>query len=207
MTLEGLTPFLLTSLLIELTPGPNMAYLALVSATQGRRFGFATTAGVALGLLVIGLLAALGVGKIVSTSPALFQILRWAGVFYMVYLAWAGWHANSENSPARQQPTDKLARYFRHGLIINLLNPKAGLFFIAILPTFLSPDPMLWEAPTLLVLYVIIATIIHLVLVIFCAQLHPLLSDETRNSVFRKALSISLLAVAAWMVWVTRGGL
>lgn len=207
MTWLNLPPFLLASLLIELTPGPNMAYLALVSATQGRRYGFATTAGVALGLLLIGLLAAFGVAKLVTTSPTLFQILRWGGVIYMVSLAWSGWRAETENSPSRHEQIDHLTRYFRHGLIINLLNPKAGLFFIAILPTFLSPAPGVWEAPTLIVIYVLIATLIHLLLVIFCARLHPVLSHDTRNMIFRRTLSIGLFAVAAWMVWATRGGL
>ena len=201
-----LPPFLLASLLIELTPGPNMAYLALISATLGRRYGFATTAGVALGLMIIGILAAMGVSKAISLSPVLFQILRWAGVFYMLYLAWTGWRAETENSPSKQPSTQELTRYFRHGLVINLLNPKAGLFFIAILPTFLSQQARPREAPTLTAIYVLIATLIHLILVIFCAQLNPVLKDPARSQIFRRMLSIGLVGVAVWMAWVTRGG-
>lgn len=203
----NLPPFLLTSLLIELTPGPNMAYLALVSATKGRRYGFATTAGIALGLMIVGLLAALGVAKLVSGSPLLFELLRWGGVIYIIYLAWEGWRDRGENSPARRLDDKVMTRYFRHGLLINLLNPKAGLFFIAILPTFLSAQLVLWEAPLLTLIYVSIATIIHLVIVIFSAQLHPFLADPSRNLIFRKGLSIGLLGVAIWMIWSTRHGL
>lgn len=202
-----LPPFLLASLLIELTPGPNMAYLALISATLGRRYGFVTTAGVALGLMIIGILAAIGVTKAISLSPLLFQTLRWAGVVYMLYLAWTGWQSSTENSPSKQPTTQELTRYFRHGLVINLLNPKAGLFFVAILPTFLSQQAQSWEAPTLTVIYVLIATLVHLVLVIFCAQLNPILKDPSRSRIFRRSLSLGLVGVAVWMAWATRGGL
>jgi threonine/homoserine/homoserine lactone efflux protein len=202
-----LPPFLLASFLIELTPGPNMAYLALISATLGRRYGFATTAGVALGLLTIGLLAAIGVAQIVTRSPTLFQLLRWAGVIYLLYLAWTGWRVNGETSPSRQRDDETLPRYFRHGLVINLLNPKAGLFFIAILPTFLPESPATLDAPILTAIYVFVATAVHLFLVVFCAQLNPFLADPARSQIFRRALSIGLVLVAGWMAWATRGGL
>ena len=86
-----ITAFALTSFLVELTPGPNMAYLALVAATEGRRPGYAAVAGVALGLAIVGLLAALGLATLIAASPLAYQALRWAGVAYLMWLAWEGW--------------------------------------------------------------------------------------------------------------------
>ena len=80
LTWAAIAGFALTSMLIELTPGPNMAYLAVVSATQGRRPGFAAVAGVALGLSIVGLAAALGLAALIGASPVLYQALRWGGV-------------------------------------------------------------------------------------------------------------------------------
>ena len=79
--------FFLTSLLIEMTPGPNMTYLALVSASEGRRAGFAAVAGVAMGLAVIGVVAAFGVAEIIHASDFLYNLLRWAGVLFLFHLA------------------------------------------------------------------------------------------------------------------------
>lgn len=74
-----LTSYLATVLLIELTPGPNMAYLAALTLGRGRRAGLAAVAGVALGLAVIGIAAVLGFAALVAASPMLWNALRWAG--------------------------------------------------------------------------------------------------------------------------------
>lgn len=95
----SLLSFALTSFLIELTPGPNMTYLALVAARDGRRAGFATVAGVALGLSVVGIVAAFGVAELVQSSPLLYEGLRWAGVLFLLYLAWEGWSAGTGAVP------------------------------------------------------------------------------------------------------------
>src|SRR5690606_17412999 len=87
----ALLSFALASLLIELTPGPNMAYLAILAADRGKKAGLAAVGGVALGLALLGLLAVLGLGALLVEQPGLFQALRWAGVAYLLYLAWEAW--------------------------------------------------------------------------------------------------------------------
>ena len=83
-----LAAFALTSLLIELTPGPNMAYLALIAATEGRRPGYAAVGGVALGLTVIGLAAAFGLTAVITASPLAYQALGWGWLSIMVGMGW-----------------------------------------------------------------------------------------------------------------------
>lgn len=94
--------FILTSLVIESTPGPNMAYLAVVSASKGRYAGLAATLGVALGLLIVGIVAALGMATLISHSPLAYQILRLGGVLYMLWLAWDGWQ-DTEDMPRKAE--------------------------------------------------------------------------------------------------------
>ncbi|MGL4279461.1 MAG: LysE family translocator, partial [Albidovulum sp.] len=157
----GLPAFVLTATLIELTPGPNMAWLALVAATEGRRPGYAAVAGVALGLALIGVAAAFGLAGMIAATPALNQVLRWGGVLYLLWLAWDGWR-DAGDGAGNGDGSVTLARAFRRGLITNLLNPKAAVFYVAVLPGFTDPGaPVLGETLTLTAAYVAVATLIH----------------------------------------------
>ncbi|MGB7286074.1 MAG: LysE family translocator [Salaquimonas sp.] len=195
--------FAIASILIELTPGPNMTYLALVAASHGRRFGFAAVVGVALGLLIIGLAAGLGVTAIVQSSDILYEALRWAGVLYLLYLAFDGWRG--EKADEEDDPNKKLSMstYFRRGLITNLLNPKAAGFYLTVLPTFLPLDVKLSQSILLTMIYVVAATLIHLLIVILAGALEPLLNDPRREQIARRFLSLLLAAVAIWFAFET----
>ena len=194
--------FIAAALLIELVPGPNMTYLALVSASEGRRAGMATTAGVALGLAIVGLVAALGVSELIHASVWAYEILRWAGVAFLLYLAASGWRG--EAGGAARRPQAPGGRHFRRGLITNLLNPKAGIFYVSVLPTFIdAARPPVGQAVALRLVYVMIATLIHLAIVALAGTLRPLLENPRRERVARRALSALLALVALWFAWQT----
>lgn len=197
MTLEVILAFALTSMLIEMTPGPNMAYLALLAATEGRRAGFAAVLGVALGLAVVGLLAAFGVAALISASEPLYQALRWGGVLYLLWLAWDGWRGGDaavEHAPLGSSDW----RYFRRGLITNLLNPKAAVFYIAVLPTFLTVNAGLHETLILSTVYVAVATLIHAGIVSLAGSAQAFFADPLLEARLRKTLSVALALVAVW---------
>ena len=197
----SLASFALTSLLIELTPGPNMTYLALVAARDGRRSGFATVAGVALGLAVIGLVAAFGVAELVQSSRLLYESLRWAGVLFLLYLAWEGWSAGTD---VVASDGSSRGRYFMRGLVTNLLNPKAAVFYVAVLPTFIDTSrPVLAQTVALTVIYVLVATLIHSAIVVLAGTLEPFLNDPRRERIARRVLSALLACVAIWFGWST----
>ncbi|MEP9372499.1 LysE family translocator [Mesorhizobium sp. KR1-2] len=193
--------FLLTSFLIEVTPGPNMTYLALVSASNGRRAGFATVAGVALGLAIIGVVAAFGVAELIQASHLLYNVLRWSGVLFLLYLAWEGWRSGDEGAVVGSTNGGK---YFLRGLITNLLNPKAGIFYVAVLPTFMDLDaPPTAQAMALTGIYVGAATFVHLLIVLIAGTLEPVLNDPRREQIARRFLSALLGLVALWFAWTT----
>jgi len=193
--------FAFASLIIELTPGPNMTYLALVAASDGRRAGFATVAGVALGLATLGLAAAFGVAQLISASPIAYETLRWAGVLFLLYLAWDGWRGEGDVVAVASNSD---GRYFRRGLITNLLNPKAAVFYVAVLPTFIdAARPMLAQTVTFTLVYVAVATLVHAAIVILAGALEPVLNDPRRERAARRALSILLAMVAVWFGWST----
>ena len=194
-----LAGFALTSALIELTPGPNMMYLALLAASEGRKVGYAAVAGVALGLGLVGLATALGVATLVLREPLAYQAVRWAGVAYLLWLAWDGWRGAGE-AEQTVAPGSTLALFFRRGLITNLLNPKAAAFYVAVLPGFLPAGAGPAEAVTLSAVYVAVATAIHLGIVTASGAARAFLQDEARATVVRRGLAVGLLGVAVWVV-------
>ena len=204
ISLETLGAFALTCIVIELTPGPNMAYLAILSAGDGRRAGFAATLGIALGLLIVGIGAALGLAALISSSGLLYEALRWGGVAYLLWLAWDGWRDATETSPARTDGTEIESTVFLRGLITNLLNPKAAVFYVAVLPTFVDPGrPVLGQTVLLSVVYVLIATAIHTTIVSLAGAARPFLEDPDRSRIVRRGLSLALGAIAVWFAFST----
>jgi threonine/homoserine/homoserine lactone efflux protein len=195
----SLWAFALASLLIELTPGPNMTYLAIVSASNGWRSGFATVAGVASGLAVLGTIGAVGVAAIVQTSPSLYQVLRWAGVIYLLWLAFDGWRGENDGFSDGFD-----SRHFVRGLVTNLLNPKAALFYVTVLPEFLDTSrPLLGQTLVLSAAYVAVATLVHSAIVVLAGSLRPFLTDPRKEMIVRRTLSLLLALVALWFVWST----
>jgi threonine/homoserine/homoserine lactone efflux protein len=200
--MQAIWPFALASLLVELTPGPNMTYLALVGVTVGRRAGYAATLGVALGLALVGIAAALGLAAVITASPMAYHTLRWLGVLYFVYLAWDAW---SDNPPTAVVHVEHARGFFTRGLISNLLNPKAALFYVAVLPTFIDPlRPAESQALILTAVYVAIATAVHATLVTLAGFLRPLLTNERIISATGRVFAVALLGIAAWLAWSTR---
>ncbi len=203
MDLTAIAAFTLTAIAIELTPGPNMVWLAIVAATDGRRAGFAAVTGVALGLAVIGVAAAYGLATVIAGSPLAYQALRWAGVAYLLWLAWDGWRG-VDDTPDQTELGFSMVRYFQRGLVTNLLNPKAFLFYVAVLPSFLSAPAKLADTLTLTAIYVAVATAIHGIIVTTAGAARDWLANTGRAVRVRRVLSLTLVAVAAWLVWQTR---
>ncbi len=189
--------FLLAMLLIEITPGPNMGWLAALSAQHGRRRGMLAVAGITLGLSLQVLAAATGLSALAGQVPVLYQGLRWAGVAYMVWLAWLAWAETAENSPVRSAE----GASFRRGVIANLLNPKALVFYVAVIGQFLSPEAgSVWLQILILgLLHVLIALAVHTAIVVAGAGLGDRL-DRWRAAVpVRAGFALALLALAVWI--------
>ncbi len=202
LSLEAILPFVLTCIVIESTPGPNMAFLTLISATKGRRYGFAMVAGITLGLMIIGLAAATGLAAVIANSDLLYQGLRFAGVFYLLWLAFEEWRDAGREGPKEihAKDSDGNMDYFRHGLIVNLLNPKAGVFYIAILPQFIGPEGDLFlQGMTLTLVYVFIAAAAHIIIVVLAGFLRPVLENPRRKRLIRRILSVLLAGIAIWV--------
>lgn len=200
--LSGLPAFILLCLAVEITPGPNMAYLAVTSIDRGRQAGLVVVAGVAVGLALVGLASALGLGALISGSDLLYEGLRWAGFVFMLWLAYEAWTKASESSRDWSDPATNWSAYFRRGVLVNLFNPKAALFFIAIFPTFIADagSPTL-QAVILMALYLSLATAIHLAIVMGASSVRSVLENQGLNRGIRRMLSLLLVLVAFWIAY------
>ncbi|WP_454833027.1 LysE family translocator [Pseudoxanthomonas wuyuanensis] len=124
-----------------LTPGPNMIYLISRSISQGPRAGLISLGGVALGFVFYMLCAAFGITVLVMAIPYAYDALRIAGALYLLYLAWQAVKPGGRSPlQVRQLPQDSPRRLFAMGLLTNLLNPKAAVLYLSLLPQFISPD-------------------------------------------------------------------
>ncbi|MCP5267936.1 MAG: LysE family translocator [Zoogloeaceae bacterium] len=168
--------FLLASLLLAVTPGPGVLYIVTRSLVQGPRHGLASVAGVALGNLGNALAAAFGLAALFAVSTLAFSLVKFAGALYLVFLGVQMLRARPVLEAPASLPAVPLARIFRDGFVVALLNPKTTIFFAAFLPQFLSPDaaPMV-QSVLLGVLFVGIAAVTDSLYALAAGTVAPLL--------------------------------
>jgi threonine/homoserine/homoserine lactone efflux protein len=139
-SLDNFLLFVLASVLLVLTPGPNLLYLVSRTLCQGRMAGLVSLAGTTTGFVVHILAAAVGLSAVFLAVPVAYDAVRWAGAAYLVYLAWDSVRAGSGGIFApRKLPEASPAKLFRMGLLTSILNPKVALFYLALFPQFVEP--------------------------------------------------------------------
>lgn len=133
--------FLLTALVVVLAPGTGVIYTLAVGLGQGQRAALMAALGCTFGIVPHLLAATLGLAAVLHTSAVLFQMVKFAGVAYLLWLAWQSLRSGGAlavDADSRRQPGFAIAR---RGALINILNPKLSIFFLALLPPFLSGAP------------------------------------------------------------------
>jgi len=139
-SLDNYLLFLVASVLLVLTPGPNLLYLVSRTLCQGTAAGLVSLAGTTTGFVVHILAAALGLSAVFVALPVAYDALRWAGAVYLVYLAWDAVRPGSGGVFApRRLPEASPGKLFRMGLLTSILNPKVALFYLALFPQFVEP--------------------------------------------------------------------
>jgi threonine/homoserine/homoserine lactone efflux protein len=131
--------FGLAALALLAIPGPAVLYIVVQSAEQGRRVGLASVGGVHLGTLVHVAAASAGLSAVVVASSVAFNVVKYAGAGYLVYLGVRKLFERELETRIEQKP-EPLRRAFVRGTVVNALNPKTALFFLAFLPQFVAPD-------------------------------------------------------------------
>jgi threonine/homoserine/homoserine lactone efflux protein len=134
-----LIPFLTASILLTLSPGPDIIYVLVQGMTNGKKHGIVTTLGLVSGIIIHTSLVAFGVSAIIKQSETLFFLIKLLGAAYLFYLAWQVYRSQPTINIGAEISGNKkeLASLFKRGFLMNVLNPKVAIFFLAFFPGFL----------------------------------------------------------------------
>jgi threonine/homoserine/homoserine lactone efflux protein len=132
----SLIVFMTATLALNLTPGPDMLYVIARSVGQGQRAGVASALGIGVGCLAHTFAAAFGLSALLMSSALAFDLVRYAGAVYLVYLGARALLSKSRPQEQSELKLDSLPSIFNQGVVTNILNPKVALFFLAFLPQF-----------------------------------------------------------------------
>ncbi len=142
---SDLLAFAAVAFVMVCTPGPNMVYLLSRSITQGRRAGFVSLAGIVAAFLVYLIGTATGLAALAAAVPSALNLVRLAGAGYLLFLAWQAAKPAAPSLVAiKVAVLDRPGKLFMMGFLTNLLNPKAAVLYLTLLPQFIrpgSPDP------------------------------------------------------------------
>mgnify|MGYP003609308065 FL=1 len=142
--------FLITSLIVVLIPGTGVIYTVSTGLTQGKKASLYVALGCTLGIVPHLLATILGLAALMHTSAVAFQILKWAGVVYLFYVAWGTWRDKSafqlDDNPSKTHALGLISK----AILMNVLNPKLTIFFLAFLPQFIPANSTHVLAPMLL---------------------------------------------------------
>lgn len=130
--------FVVAALVLLIVPGPSVLYIVARSVEGGRTTGFVSVLGIQTGALVHIAFATLGLSAILASSAFAFSVVKWLGAAYLVWLGLRRIFGDEEEGDVAAEP-ERLSRVFSQGVIVNTLNPKTALFFLAFLPQFVDP--------------------------------------------------------------------
>lgn len=186
-----LAAFISAGILLNLTPGADFMYVTANALQGGTRRGMAAAIGISLGVLTHIALATLGVAALIAAHPAMFEVIRWAGVAYLLWLALQAWR-----STAAAAPTQAAKGAIWRGWVTNILNPKVALFILAFLPQFTTPGAgPIWQQ--VLILGLIFVTFGTLVSVLIAALAGSLAQRLQRHQILMNRIAGTLLAALA----------
>lgn len=197
--------FLLAAVALAVTPGPGITYVVARTVAGGRAEGLASCAGTALGGLVHVLAAAFGVSVLIAQSAALFSLLKWLGVAYLVYLGLKMLRAPVPTALPIVTASGA-RRAFRDGAIVEALNVKTALFFLAFLPQFISHEHA--AAPQLILLGLIVValnTAADVVAVLAAHRFIAMAGGPTgRARILQRVSGATMLVLAGWLATARR---
>lgn len=133
--------------MLTLMPGPDNLFVLAQSMSQNKKAGIATTFGLCTGILVHTLAAAIGITALVYQSALLFMIVKYAGAVYLLYLAWQAFTEEGGDLEVESKQSLEYKKLYKRGVLMNVLNPKVSLFFLALFPQFIDHSKGAWEVP------------------------------------------------------------
>ena len=204
---ETLSVFFAASLLLALTPGPDNLFVLAQAAQRGRVAGIVVTLGLSTGILFHTLAVALGAAVLFSTSALAFNILKYAGATYLLYLAYQSWKASGSSGQQGGVSVLSWKRLYGRGVVMNITNPKVSIFFLAFLPQFMDPafGPVFPQFLLLGVLFVVSTLLVFGAISLLAGWIGALLRSSQRpERILNRTAGIVFLALAVKLAFTQR---
>ena len=195
----NLIGFLSAAVLLTLMPGPDILFVITQSMTRGKRAGIVFAAGLCSGLIFHTLAVSLGVSLILYESPIAFMVLKVLGASYLIYLSVRTFLRRKDNVFVLSADKEAESRLYRKGVLMNILNPKVLLFFIAFFPQFVSPDA---DNPTGELLLLLLGALFILQAGVIFSLVAMLASHLFRGLMRRRRFSLVMSVVESLIYFV-----
>lgn len=187
--------FIVAGLILNLTPGPDLLYITSCSAVQGKKAGIIAALGIGVGCLVHVVAAAFGLSVLLLSSSMLFTGVKYLGAAYLFYLGIKMLRSIKKKEAQQSQlPVLPLVVIFRRAVLINILNPKVALFFLALLPQFVRADALYPAASFLFLglLFNVNGTLVNSILAVFTSTVSKKIEATELVQGFLKTLAGAL---------------
>lgn len=193
MNYEILSTFIIASALLAIAPGPDNIYVLTQSIANGKKYGLATTVGLVSGCLVHTTLLAFGVSAIIKESDQIFFAIKFFGALYLFYLAYNVFKSDAHMQLSNSEvPKKGLVQLFKQGFIMNVLNPKVTIFFLAFFPGFLFSDSLdhVIQFYVLGLLFMLVALIVFGLIAILSGSISDFIRGHAKLGLSLKWLQI-----------------
>jgi threonine/homoserine/homoserine lactone efflux protein len=209
MPLDLYLSYLVAALIVIASPGPDSLNSLAIGISRGRREGVAYALGVGVGCLTHTVWAMLGISAIVAASAALFNVIKWIGVAYLVWLCIQSLRSKGSIAAIGKPPqSGNAAQRFRQGVLTNALNPKVMLFFLAFLPQFVDPQhgaAVIWQLGSMGITFTVITALAYSALAWSAGSVGARLIKQPRIALWlERATGIVFIAMAARLAFADR---
>lgn len=202
---ETLLSFVLATSVLAFSPGPDNIFVLTQSIVNGKKYGLATVFGLISGCLVHTTLLAFGVSAIIKQSDNLFFIIKLFGAIYLLYLAYKVYKSDANiilsNNNVEKKTTLQL---FKQGFIMNVLNPKVSIFFLAFFPGFLFSDSIstVIQFYVLGLLFMLVSLIIFSTIAILAGAISERIKENNKIGIYLKWMQIIVFVIIAIFILI-----
>ena len=205
MNYDTLLAFATATFALAISPGPDNIFVLLQSITNGKKFGLATVAGLMTGCLVHTSLLAFGISAVIKNNPDIFYAIKLFGALYLIYLAVVVYRGGDEISFKKEdQPTKGLVALFKQGFVMNVLNPKVTIFFLAFFPGFLFSETLdtVLQFYVLGIVFILVSSLVFGGIAMLSGSISTYLNENKSTGKVLKWLQIIVfLGIAFYLVF------